>query len=600
MFLKLEKVYFYFMDHFREQQNFEIESIVEQKPFENPAVGSFFTEWCKRNNHIEPKVIERNEWEEKENILEKRDDGKGNLYIPKDLQLWEMIPIIETIDKDTFINKPERQGKVKEELIELGKTFKEAGIYIAKRLDFINEGNVIASTIAKEFYNYGESIINGKKSKKDKNIEEIKLQELTEEETNKVDCFLAGEELSKSIKNRADKKEINIEIERQKTLNRFFKVSEEAFKLQQRSESGSKFISKINETIKREIETPHTELYNSIFRRGMDMLQEYMPFDKLPDEIKNELLHWRNGEKTLRQALQIDKLKSELDLVRLGGDVVTISNKEREITDKIQKVINKFKRNDDIDSILEMITNQEINCLGASMLGGALMQEVGLNYLVGRVRDHSILFLITSDDKIEWRDMLKPKSNALLNNEEIEGQKNDGLSITVGDILEFSKNPKSKSLTFNIKGEDYRKKFPWIKEGQRQFVNIFKPEEGQQIDVLNSLGSIFLKSKRYKEAVELFHKAITIDPNYAYLYKGLGSALLNLERKDEAIKAYYQAIIIDPEYTHAFNSLGNALLDVGRENEAFEMYKKFIDLADIQNDHYLIKRAERILGINQT
>lgn len=589
------------MGHFREQSKFEIESIIEQKSFENPITQSFFTEWCKVNNHIEPKVINRDEWEEKENILEKREDGKGNLYIPKDLQLWEMIPIVETIDKDTFIDKPERQDKAKEKLIELGKTFREAGIYISKRLDSVSEGKEMAITMAEEFYNYGESIINGKKSEKDKTVEEIKLQGLTEEETNKVDCFLAGDELSKSLRARVDKKEVpDYEVERKKTLNQFFRVSEKAFELQQKNRNGeNRFISKINKAIKREIETPETELYRSIFRRGMDMLQKYMPFDKLPESVKNSYLHWKNGEKTLRQALQIDQLKSELDLVCQKGDIIAVSNKEREITDKIQIIISNFKRNDDVDNPSEMIASQEINCLGASMLGGALMQEVGLNYLVGRVRDHSILFLITSDDKIEWRDMLKPKSNTLLNNEEIEGQKNDGSSITVGDILEFSKNLKSKSLTFSIKGEGYRKKFPWIKEGQRQFVNIFKPEEGQQIEVLNSLGGIFCNLKRYKEAVEIFRQAIVVDPNYAYSYKGLGSALLNLGHKDEAIKAYYQAVTLDSEYAHAYNSLGNVLLDFGRKDEAFEVYKKFIDLADIQNDHYLIKRAERILGINE-
>ena len=298
------------MDRFRDQQNFEVEPVIQQKPFENTFVQSFFTEWCKINNHIEPKVIDRNEWKEKENILEKKDNNKSNLYIPKDLQLWEMLPIIETIDKDTFINKPERQGKAKEELIELGKTFREAGIYIAKRLDSIDKGNVIASNIAKEFYNYGESIITGKKSEKDKTIEEIKLQELTEEETNKVDCFLAGDELSKSRRARAIKEGISIEDERKKTLNQFFRVSEEAFKLQQKSKSGelkktktklklwqsetpfhNEFISKINESIKREIETPDTELYSSIFRRGMDMLQKDMPFDKLPDFVKKYYLH---------------------------------------------------------------------------------------------------------------------------------------------------------------------------------------------------------------------------------------------------------------------------------------------------------------------
>jgi len=536
---------------------FEIRPVIEQKPFKDKTVQSFFAKWCKRNNHIEPKVIERDEWEEKENILEKRDNGKGNLYIPKDLQLWEMIPIIETIDKDTFINKPGRQDEGKEKIIELGKTFREAGIYIAKRLDSINEGKEMAIIIAEEFYNYGESIISGKKSKKDKTIEEIKLQELTEEETNKVDCFLAGEELFKSRRDRAIKEGISIEDERQKTLNQFFRVSEEAFNLQQKSASGelkktktklkpwqrentfhNQFISKINESIKREIETPDTELYSSIFRRGMDMLQEYMPFDKLPESVKDNYLHWKNGETTLRKALQIDQLKSELDSIRLSGDMIDICDKEREISNKIQKAVSNFPYKELASNISEMIKNQKIDCLGASMLGGALMQEVGLNYLVGGVPKHSILFLITSDNKVEWRDMLSPYISTELNDNEIEGQNSDGSPITINDILEFSKNPKSVSLTFDIKGEEYRKKFSWVKEGQRQFVTIFKPDEGQQIQALNNIGYALVDLGLYKKAIKAYEKAINIDPEYIDIYNNLGIALSNLGRNEEAIEAY--------------------------------------------------------------
>ncbi len=567
---------------------FELRPVIQQKSFENPVTQSFFAEWCRKNNHIELKVIERNEWEEKENILEKRDDNKGNLYIPKDLQLWEMVPIVEAIDKDTFIDKPERQDKAKEKLIELGKTFRDSGIYIAQRLDFINEGKEIAKEIAEEFYNYGELIINGKKSEKDKTIEEIKLENLTEEETNKIDYFLAGEELFKSIKNRIDKKEIDIEIERQKTLNRFFKVSEKAFRLQQRSETGNKFISKINKLIKKEVETPETELYSSIFRRGMDMLQKDMPFDKLPESVKNNFLHWQKGETTLRQALQIDKLKTELDMIRQGGDKVLISNKERAIVNTIQEVISNFPRKKGMNNPSEMIINQEINCVGASMLSGALMQEIGLNYLVGRVPKHSILFLITSDNKIEWRDMLNPYE-AILTNNEIKGQKNDGSPITVKDILDFSKNPKLKSLTFDIKGGEYRKKFFWVKEGQRQLVTVSKPEHGHQIQLLESVG-IRLSNinpekeanndniNHKKEAIKIFQKIIDIDPEYFYAYDNLGIIFNKLEFYEEAAKAYLEVIRIDPKNIEVYNKLGVVLHTLGRNEEAINIYQKALDI----------------------
>src|ERR1035437_1781754 len=114
------------MDSFGKQSRFEIKPIIEQKPFENKAVQSFFTKWCEINDSIEPEIISRAEWEkiEKKEILEREIHGKRKLFIPSDLQLWEMIGVMEVMDSDTFIKKPERQTEAKKEMLELGKNFR--------------------------------------------------------------------------------------------------------------------------------------------------------------------------------------------------------------------------------------------------------------------------------------------------------------------------------------------------------------------------------------------------------------------------------------------------------------------------------------------
>ena len=151
------------MDHFREQPKFETQPVVEQKPFENEAVGLFFAKWCEINDSIQPQIIDRDEWEQKrkKGVLEKRSEGKQTLFIPQDLQLWEMVGVMEAVDNNTFTAKPERQTEAKRKLLALGKTFQDSGNYIAKRLDNINEGREIAEALALEFYEYGQSLISG-------------------------------------------------------------------------------------------------------------------------------------------------------------------------------------------------------------------------------------------------------------------------------------------------------------------------------------------------------------------------------------------------------------------------------------------------------
>lgn len=608
---------------------------MEQKPFKNPAVRSFFAKWCEINDSIEPRVVPREEWEEKreDGLLEKRTDGKQSLYIPEDLQLWEMVGVMEAVDHDTFSDKPQRQNEAKEKLLELGKTFQNAGIYIAQRADFIKEGGEIARALAEEFYNYGQALVSGKKLEETKNIDNIMSHTLTEAETETVDRFLAGDDLYESRQTRAetatmsdrDKKGEFYEAERQKTLVQFFRVSAKAFELERKSDDEglkegsnhlkswqndtplhSAFIAKVEKAMVQKIETPKRELESSIFRRGMELLQKNMPFDTLPEHIKNSVLHWQNGEIALREALQIDRLKSELEDVRRWGDVEIASAKEREIADKIQHAVSGFSFLLNANNPSEMVASQNINCVGASMLGGALMQEAGLTYLVGDVPKHSILFLVTSDGNVEWRDMLNASYNEDLTDGMIVGNKKDGSPLTVADVAAFSKKPKSTGLMFDIESEKYRDKLKWVEKGQRQYVTVFEPEYGQKIQVLNSAGSTLrylgdgendLKKKTsyYNQAVQAFQGATAAGPQSIYPYNNLGNAFALLGREKEAVKAYREAVAVNPEFADSYYGLG-CVLSLEHKKEAIEAYQKFIELADKAKDEYWIKEVEKTVA----
>ncbi|HEY9584242.1 MAG TPA: tetratricopeptide repeat protein [Candidatus Paceibacterota bacterium] len=596
------------MDHSSGQPKFEIRPIIEQKPFENPAVQSFFEKWCEINDSIVPQIVNRETWEQRgvKDVLERRPDGKQTLYLPEDLQLWEMVGVMEVVDHDTFAAKPERQNEKKDELVALGKLFQNSGAYIAGRLNSIEQGKEIARALAEEFYEYGLSLENGKRPEQSPAPDDILSRNLTSQEINAVDRFLAGENLFKSRQARAEtlgavdpiKRGEFYESERQKTLAQFFRVAQKAFELKRRTKNDeirdaagdlkpwqsdtpihSAFLAKIERAITKKIETPKQELMSAIFRRGLEKLVSEMreTEDMREKRTGKKIPGWKIAlsefltklnfnplieQKRLTKFLKIPRLKDELNKIRDTGNSDQISVKEREIADKIQKAVSSFPRQSVANNPAEMVANQYINCVGASILGGALMKEAGLRYLVGSVPEHSILFLATEDGRVEWRDMLNATFNEELTDEMIVGKTQDRSPLTVADIAAFSRDPKPEGLMFDIEGSKYREKLRWVKEGQRQFVTVFEPGHGQQIQVLSNTGN----------------------------------ALYDLGRNEEAIEAYRQAVALNPKYTYPYNGLGYALRSLGRDKEAIEVYQKFIGLSDKQKDDYLIKRAEKIIA----
>ena len=78
-----------------------------------------------------------------------------------------------------------------------------------------------------------------------------------------------------------------------------------------------------------------------------------------------------------------------------------------------------------------------------------------------------------------------------------------------------------------------------------------------------------LYDKRPEEAVELFRKALEINPNLVDAYYGMGFALENQGKYREAIEAYEKALEMMPKYAAARNNLGAVFARMGRDKEAY-------------------------------
>lgn len=607
------------MEATAEIDRFEIGPIIEQTPFEDPGVQKFFGEWCKVNDGIKPKFIDRKKWDRKggmNNVLKETwSRDKKVLSIPKDLYLWEMVDVMEAVDNDTFSDNPEQRPNKKEEIVSLGHMFESAGVYIAQRLDAIDHGKGIAEDLAVQFYDYGQSLVGGKKANTKSNLDEIANLAIPDEELDEVDRWLAGDEfyarkigqLNKVLASRPEQRVQLFEDARADALNRYFKVADVAFERQLKTDRGETvlanatelkpwesatpihtgFIDKSKGNIQRSMEAPKRELVGSIFRRGIAQIQEKMPFDKLPRIIQEALDGWGENEKNLRDLLEIDDKKQMLGILRERGDMKALAAAELDFAEIIQATVSTFPGREGAKYPSGLVSTQEMDCLGASLVGGAFLSELGINYLAVNYPEHASIFVITSTGQIESLDMVGTIENFTLNDETVSGMDSDGSEITVERIAEFARDPSRTSLKLELSSDPYEGYLSEFKHRKSPLV-VYKPEIGNRIFTLNGLGNVLGHNKDSDAAIKCFKEAIDLDPNYANAYFNLGATLAGLGETKEAEEACKKAIRLKPEEPDAYAQLGLILILQNRDEDALLCFDKFLELADPEiDDRYI-------------
>lgn len=440
------------------------------------------------------------------------------------------------------------------------------------------------------------------------------------------------------------------------------------------------FLHRIEGAIARQVEAPRREFEGSLVRRGMELLKHSIGFDRIAQELKSidgvdfsklsveemkkvdemqwfidnimqkredkppeerqdlhttlvsaferrriklvnlfsNILHWENGETTLREALKIDEMKAELEAVRKSGDRVAVANKEREIIDKIQQAISAYPRRAKASNPSEMVAFQHLNCVGASVLGSAFLSELGITHLVGSVPGHSVLVVITRDGRLEWRDMIMTTNDEELSDEMIKGAARDGKPLTTQEIIAYATHPFSEGLVVDISSDTKRKQLLINDTGQRLHLSLYAPELGQRIQVLRNTAFLLLhigmseygdekKKNYYEQAIHAFKHTMNADTSNPLSY-GIGIAmrmrgsaeLERAQRKEyfhQAIEVFRQVIAIDPKDFLLYSLLGDVLIklceaehnaDMRNENlaQAIEAYQKAIMMNSVSKNSW--------------
>ena len=112
------------------------------------------------------------------------------------------------------------------------------------------------------------------------------------------------------------------------------------------------------------------------------------------------------------------------------------------------------------------------------------------------------------------------------------------------------------------------------------------------------LGVIYAQQGQHVEALELFNRAIQINPNDADVFNNQGNVLKELNRFEEALNSYQQALVIRPLYAEASYQKGDVLRRLKRLKESLVSYDEALAA---QPDHInaMVGKADILKAIGE-
>src|SRR5271156_577611 len=99
-----------------------------------------------------------------------------------------------------------------------------------------------------------------------------------------------------------------------------------------------------------------------------------------------------------------------------------------------------------------------------------------------------------------------------------------------------------------------------------------------EFDAIYAEAVAYASARNFERALELFDRAITLDPSRAEPYYKRANVLKDMGRHEAAIASYDQAIARRPDYAHAYCNRGVVEHALGRAEAALSSYERAISL----------------------
>jgi tetratricopeptide (TPR) repeat protein len=91
-------------------------------------------------------------------------------------------------------------------------------------------------------------------------------------------------------------------------------------------------------------------------------------------------------------------------------------------------------------------------------------------------------------------------------------------------------------------------------------------------------GNTFMKNKNYSEAIRVYDRAITVEPDYFEAWNGKADALNRAQKFTEALEASDRVLVLKPDYVQGWINRGYILYNLGRYDEELKAYETAITL----------------------
>jgi tetratricopeptide (TPR) repeat protein len=91
-------------------------------------------------------------------------------------------------------------------------------------------------------------------------------------------------------------------------------------------------------------------------------------------------------------------------------------------------------------------------------------------------------------------------------------------------------------------------------------------------------GNAFMKNKNYSEAIRVYDKAISFEPDYFEAWNGKADALNRAQQFTEALEASDRVLVLKPDYVQGWINRGYILYNLGRYDEELKAYETAITL----------------------
>ncbi len=114
-------------------------------------------------------------------------------------------------------------------------------------------------------------------------------------------------------------------------------------------------------------------------------------------------------------------------------------------------------------------------------------------------------------------------------------------------------------------------------------------------------GFIMSQENRFPEALDLYEKAIEIDPNYSEAYNNIGRILYSHQRYDEAEKYWMKSLESNPDLPEVRNNLGTLFIRKGDIEKAIKEYRTAVGLVrDYFKAQHNLAKALLLSGQRET